>query len=96
MTTATAGRFNTGAARFNMVEQHLLDAFSEKTKHLKMQHASQMMQRELFHIALPFHEKLKEYGYKPEESRAMLRKAFDHKPPRTLGGTPKLHILGER
>ena len=93
--TAPASRLDTQAARFNMVEQHVLEAFAKKAKHLQLQKASALMQRELFKIAFPFHEKLKEYGYTPAESRVMLRKAFDHKPPLAFGRQPKLLILGE-
>lgn len=75
------------------VEALVLAEFSKKSLHLRDKPATRAMQYQLLEIATPYHAKLKELGYPPEMSKAMLRKAFDHQPPltaRTLFSTQKL------
>lgn len=64
-----------------ILEEKILDDFKRKTEHLRLLQASTMMQSELALLSEPFHKKLKEIGYSPEESRIMLKSAFNHKPP---------------
>ena len=76
------------------IESCVLSEFKKQSSHLRNEAVSKEMQDRLYEVALPFHLKLKELGYKPDESIAMLRKAFDHQPPRTMGRSLRLTVFG--
>lgn len=63
------------------LEKSILVEFKKASAHLRDEPATPAMQEQLRIVASPYHEKLKELGYTWDESRAMLREAFDHQPP---------------
>jgi hypothetical protein len=78
-----------------LAEEQVISAFCKATAHLKKVPATQEMQEELRQLSLPFHRKMKEFGYKPTESAARLCAAFDHQPPASsIRKPPQLVVFG--
>ncbi len=75
------------------IEKSILDEFKSESQHLREQPVTDAMQEELAKISLPFHLKFQELGYQWNESLLLLRKAFDHKPPRNKKPQP-LSVFG--